>query len=211
MPCSCDRKGMWDRRENVIIALVMKWLESESEDLSDIDIETLTLEQYLALNRNNSQVGVKRLEIEKSIVFEIKSQLLRELRENTFSGGKAEDVMEHLRKILEIASLSNTPRISGNDIMLRIFPLTLTRAAKRWLGRTPSDLLKTWDELKQVFIQRFCPPLVTFKQVGEIHKFRQDEGETLYQTWERFNELLFKCPFHDLNDYKKSKHFLQRP
>ncbi|GJS29828.1 hypothetical protein Tco_0490448 [Tanacetum coccineum] len=27
MPCSCDRRGMWDRRENVIIALVMKWLE----------------------------------------------------------------------------------------------------------------------------------------------------------------------------------------
>ncbi|GKB97797.1 hypothetical protein Tco_0983934, partial [Tanacetum coccineum] len=26
MPCSCDRRGMWDRRENVIIALVNKWL-----------------------------------------------------------------------------------------------------------------------------------------------------------------------------------------
>ncbi|GJZ59252.1 zinc knuckle CX2CX4HX4C containing protein [Tanacetum coccineum] len=26
MPCSCDLMGMWDHRENVIIALVMKWL-----------------------------------------------------------------------------------------------------------------------------------------------------------------------------------------
>ncbi|GJR27870.1 hypothetical protein Tco_1104102 [Tanacetum coccineum] len=26
MPCSCDHMGMWDRRENVIIALVIKWL-----------------------------------------------------------------------------------------------------------------------------------------------------------------------------------------
>ncbi|GJV57885.1 hypothetical protein Tco_1458890 [Tanacetum coccineum] len=26
MPCSYDRRGMWDRRENVIISLVMKWL-----------------------------------------------------------------------------------------------------------------------------------------------------------------------------------------
>ncbi|GJX06687.1 hypothetical protein Tco_0194619 [Tanacetum coccineum] len=104
--------------------------ETELEDLSDIDIETLMLEQYLALNRNNSQVGVKRLEIEKSIIFEIKSQLLRELLENTFSGGKTEDAMEHLRKILEIASLFNTPGISGNDIMLRIFSLNLFRSAK---------------------------------------------------------------------------------
>ncbi|GKB29937.1 reverse transcriptase domain-containing protein [Tanacetum coccineum] len=74
--------------------------ESESEDLSDIDIETLI-------------------------------QLLRELCENTFSGGKTEDAIEHLRKLLEIANLFNTPGILGNDIMLRIFPLTLTRAAKR--------------------------------------------------------------------------------
>ncbi|GKB69300.1 reverse transcriptase domain-containing protein, partial [Tanacetum coccineum] len=67
----------------------------ESEDLNEIDIKTLTLEQYPALNRNNSQVGVKRPEIEKNIVFEIKSQLLRELRENTFSRGKTKDAMEH--------------------------------------------------------------------------------------------------------------------
>ncbi|GJX45723.1 hypothetical protein Tco_0262399 [Tanacetum coccineum] len=69
--------------------------KSKSEDLNEIDIETLTLEQYLALNRNNSQVGVKRPGIEKNIVFEIKSQLLRELRENTFSEGKTADTMEH--------------------------------------------------------------------------------------------------------------------
>ncbi|GJU17184.1 DNA damage-inducible protein 1-like protein [Tanacetum coccineum] len=205
MPCSCDRMGMWDRRENVIVSLVVKWLESE--DFSDIDIDTLTLEQYLVLNRNNSQMGVKRPEIEKNATFEIKSQLLKELRENAFSGGKTEDAMEHLRKILEIASLFNTPGILGNDIMLRIFPLTLTGAAKRWLGRTSSELLKTQDELKQIFIQKFCPPSVTFKQMREIHNFWQEVGETLTQTWERFNELLFKCPFHDLNDYQKVNTF----
>ncbi|GJV40027.1 hypothetical protein Tco_1418467 [Tanacetum coccineum] len=118
-------------------------LESELKDFSDIDIHILTLERYLALNRNNSQMGVIRPEIKKNVVFEIKSQLLKELRENTFSGGKTKDAMEHLWKILEIASLFNTPGISRNDIMLQIFPLTLTGAAKRWLGRTSSDLLKT--------------------------------------------------------------------
>ncbi|GJZ25143.1 hypothetical protein Tco_0562602 [Tanacetum coccineum] len=69
--------------------------ESESADLNEIDIETLMLEQYLAQNRNNSQVRVKRHGIEKNIVLEIKSQLLRELRENTFFGGNTEDATEH--------------------------------------------------------------------------------------------------------------------
>ncbi|GJZ08091.1 hypothetical protein Tco_0542374 [Tanacetum coccineum] len=91
--------------------------------------------------------------------------------------------------------------------MLQKFPLTLIETAKRCLGRTSSDLLKTWDELKRFFIRRFCPPFVTFKQIGEIHNFRQEEGETLYQTWEIFNDLLFKCPFHDLNDYHKVNTF----
>ncbi|GJX85958.1 F-box domain containing protein [Tanacetum coccineum] len=27
MPCSYDRRGMWDRRENVIVSLVVKWLD----------------------------------------------------------------------------------------------------------------------------------------------------------------------------------------
>nr|GEY33458.1 hypothetical protein [Tanacetum cinerariifolium] len=69
--------------------------QSELEDLNKIDIETLTLEQYPALNRNKSQVGVRRPGIGKDIVFEIKSQLLRELRKNTFSGGKTGDSMEY--------------------------------------------------------------------------------------------------------------------
>ncbi|GJU34376.1 putative reverse transcriptase domain-containing protein [Tanacetum coccineum] len=52
-------------------------LESESEDINDIDIEMLTLEQYLAQNYNNTEVGVKRHVNEKNVYFEIKDQLLR--------------------------------------------------------------------------------------------------------------------------------------
>nr|GEX43102.1 callose synthase 9 [Tanacetum cinerariifolium] len=31
----------------------------------------------------------------------------------------------------------------------------------------------------------------------------QEKGESLFYTWERYNDLLFKCPFHDLNDHQK--------
>ncbi|GJS90034.1 hypothetical protein Tco_0772670 [Tanacetum coccineum] len=89
--------------------------ESESEDINDIDIEMLTLEQYLAQNYNNTEVGVKRHVNEKNVYFEIKDQLLREIRDNTFSRNKTKDAIEHLQKVLEIASLFN---ISGDDMML---------------------------------------------------------------------------------------------
>nr|GEU50075.1 retrovirus-related Pol polyprotein from transposon TNT 1-94 [Tanacetum cinerariifolium] len=35
---------------------------------------------------------------------------------------------------------------------------------------------------------------------------RQDGNETLYHAWERYNNLMFKCLTHDLNDYQKKWH-----
>ncbi|GKD30089.1 hypothetical protein Tco_1240867 [Tanacetum coccineum] len=93
----------------------------ESE-LSDVEF---TMEQYLALNHGDTRRGVRKPEIEGNMDFEIKGQFLRELRDNTFSGNANEDAHEHVGKILEIASLFNTPRVSGDTIMLRVFPLTL--------------------------------------------------------------------------------------
>ncbi|GKA67451.1 retrovirus-related pol polyprotein from transposon TNT 1-94 [Tanacetum coccineum] len=176
---------------------------ANSEEVGEIDIETLTLEQYLALDRNDTRGGIKRHDIRKNVEFEIKGQLLRELCDTALSRNETEDAIEHIKRVLKIASLFNIHGVSGDDIMLRVFPLTLVRTTKRWLGRTSSETITTWDKLKQVFIQRFCPPSVTFKRLGEIHNFRQEEGESLYQAWESYNDLLFKCPFHDLNDYQK--------
>ncbi|GJS34781.1 retrovirus-related pol polyprotein from transposon TNT 1-94 [Tanacetum coccineum] len=75
------------------------------------------------------------------------------------------------------------------------------------MGRTSPGTINTWNELKQAFIRRFGPPSVTIKRLGEIHNFRQEEGESLYHAWERYNDLLFKCPSHDLKDYQKVNTF----
>ncbi|GJU04963.1 integrase, catalytic region, zinc finger, CCHC-type containing protein [Tanacetum coccineum] len=61
--------------------------------------------------------------------------------------------------------------------------------------------------VQQNFIRRFCPPAMIFKQLSEIQNFKQEDGESLFDTWERYNDLLFKCPFHDLNDYQKVNTF----
>ncbi|GJV25102.1 hypothetical protein Tco_1377797 [Tanacetum coccineum] len=33
MPCSCDRRGMWNRKKNVIVSLVVKWLVVVKSDV----------------------------------------------------------------------------------------------------------------------------------------------------------------------------------
>ncbi|GKB09271.1 reverse transcriptase domain-containing protein [Tanacetum coccineum] len=76
-------------------------------------------------------------------------------------------------------------------------------AAKRWVDRLPPRTVDSWDLLKKAFIQRYCPPSKTANQLEEIRNFKQEGDETLYQAWERYNDLLYKCPTHDINNHQK--------
>ncbi|GKB68460.1 hypothetical protein Tco_0929872 [Tanacetum coccineum] len=47
---------------------------------------------------------------------------------------------------------------------------------------------------------------MTAKQLEDIHNFKQEGDESLYQAWERYNDLLYKCPTHDINSHQKKWH-----
>ncbi|GKC46153.1 hypothetical protein Tco_1063875 [Tanacetum coccineum] len=44
---------------------------------------------------------------------------------------------------------------------------------------------------------------MTSKQLEDIYNFNQEGDESLYQAWERYNDLLYKCPTHDINSHQK--------
>ncbi|GKE35788.1 hypothetical protein Tco_1455110, partial [Tanacetum coccineum] len=73
--------------------------------MGDVDINTLTMEQYLALTRGNQVPGLVRPEIGNNVNFEIKSQFMRKLRENTFSSCKNDDAHEHMERVLDIGPI----------------------------------------------------------------------------------------------------------
>ncbi|GJS54832.1 uncharacterized mitochondrial protein-like protein [Tanacetum coccineum] len=161
--------------------LVLCPLVRLSGTMTGVDINTLTMEQYLALSRENQAPGVVKLEIRGNVNFEIKSQFMRELREDTFSGNKNEDAHDHVDRVLNIVSLFNILGVSQDAVLLRVFPFTLTGAAKRWVDRLTPGAVNTWDLLKKAFIQRYCPPSKTAKQLEDIHNFKQESDESLYQ------------------------------
>ncbi|GKC07314.1 hypothetical protein Tco_0998924 [Tanacetum coccineum] len=95
------------------------------------------------------------------------------------------------------------PNVSKDAVLLRVFPFTLTRAAKRWVDRlTPGDV-NTWDLHKNAFTQRYCPPSKTAKQLKDVHNFKQESDESLYQAWESYNDLLYECPTYNINNHQK--------
>ncbi|GJW32235.1 retrovirus-related pol polyprotein from transposon TNT 1-94 [Tanacetum coccineum] len=175
----------------------------EQSDEEVRETMTETMEQYMSKTRGDYGSGVTRPSINQDTHFELKGQFLKELRDNTFSGSEHEDANEHIEKVLEIVDLFHIPKITQDQIMLRAFPVSLTGAASRWLRNQPSGSITTWEVLKTKFLNKYCPPARTAKKMEEINNFQQEPDESLFRAWERFKELLMKCPQHYLTDMQE--------
>ncbi|GJX47115.1 hypothetical protein Tco_0272305 [Tanacetum coccineum] len=107
-------------------------------------------------------------------MMETMEEYMSKTREN-YGGSEHEDANEHIKKVLEIVDLFHIPKVTQDQIMLRAFLVSLTGAASRWLRNQPSGSITTWEE----------------------------PNESLFRTWERFKELLMKCPQHYLTDMQE--------
>ncbi|GKB59907.1 retrovirus-related pol polyprotein from transposon TNT 1-94 [Tanacetum coccineum] len=142
---------------------------------------TETMEQYMSKTRENYRSGVTRPMINQDTPFELKGKFLKELRDNTFSGSEHEDANEHIEKVLEIVDLFHIPKLRNQ----------------------PSGSITIWEVLKTKFLNRYYPPAHTAKKMEESNNIQQEPDEGLFRTWERFKELLMKCPQHYLTDMQE--------
>ncbi|GJZ97084.1 hypothetical protein Tco_0669418 [Tanacetum coccineum] len=170
--------------------------EHSEEETTEIISKIMSIHDKIPLENYGS--GVFRPKINDKTHFELKGQYLKELRENTFSGSEYEDVNVHIKKVLEIVDLFHIPEVTQDQVMLRVFPMSLTSAASRWLRNEPSGSITNWETLKMNFLNKNCPPARTAKKMEEINNFKQEPDESLFRAWERFKELLMKCPQHYL-------------
>ncbi|GJY67115.1 reverse transcriptase domain-containing protein [Tanacetum coccineum] len=166
--------------------------EYSEEEVAETMAEIM--EQYMSKTRADYGSRVSRPKIEDKDNFELKGQFLKELRTNTFIGSDHEDANEHIEKVLEIVDLFHIPNITIDQVMLRAFLMSLTGAVSHWLRNKPTGSITTWEDLKTKFLSKYCPPACTAKKMTEINNFQQEPDENLYQAWERFKEILMKCP-----------------
>ncbi|GJQ97573.1 ribonuclease H-like domain-containing protein, partial [Tanacetum coccineum] len=57
--------------------------------------------------------------------------------------------------------------------------------------------------IPKVTQDQYCPPARIVKKMEEINNFQQEPDESLFRAWERFKELLMKCPQHYLTDMQE--------
>jgi hypothetical protein len=84
-------------------------------------------------------------------------------------------------------------------IRLILFPFSLKDNAKLWLNSFATGSIHNWEELATKFLKNFFPAQRTRQLRREIQTFEQKDGDLFFEAWEHFNELLLKCPHHNLS------------
>lgn len=131
--------------------------------------------------------------------FEIKPAIIQMIQHSVqFSGLPNDDLNTHIDNFLEIYDTFKQNGVSDDAIRLRLFPFSLRDKAKVWLNSLPPETITTWDGLAQKFLAKFFPPSKTAKMRNDITIFVQYDMESLYEAWERYKDLLRRCPHHGL-------------
>ncbi|KAG9450614.1 hypothetical protein H6P81_010579 [Aristolochia fimbriata] len=162
-------------------------------------IRARTMQDYVMPNPNGAAPSIVRPPIQAHN-FEIKPQILLMIQNNyQFGGLSHEDSHQHLSNFLELCATFKYDGVPDEAIWLRLFPFTLRDRAESWLTSLPSGSIQSWEEMQKKFLGKYFPPAKMAKMRNKISSFMQGDTETLYEAWERFKEMLKKCPHHQFS------------
>ncbi|XP_073017765.1 uncharacterized protein [Primulina eburnea] len=100
---------------------------------------------------------------------------------------------------------------SNPHVHLRTFlEITDTDQARGWLQSVPLGSITTWQEPAAKFLSKYFPPAKSAQLKIEISTLRQTDFEQLYEAWERYKELLRRCPNHGFEDWVQIELFYNR-
>nr|GFA23933.1 reverse transcriptase domain-containing protein [Tanacetum cinerariifolium] len=92
------------------------------------------------------------------------------------------------------------PEVPNTTVKLLLFPFLLEGEAQIWLDKEPPRSILTWEDLVSNFINQFFLPSKTTYLCNEITNFLQKSNETFNEAWERFKDLLHRCPHHGFSE-----------
>ena len=174
----------------------------DQENKDQKEEKEMTLEEYSKSRKGSIGSGLVTPAIPEDKDFILQEQFLQLLRETPFYGNEEESAHKHVEAVEEISDLFHTHGVTKDAVMLRVFPITLQGRAKKWLKDEPPGTIRTWNQLKDKFINQFSPPSKITKLKIKIQGFQQEYKETLYEAWTRFKDLLRDCPQHDFNPHQ---------
>ncbi|KAI3677555.1 hypothetical protein L6452_36821 [Arctium lappa] len=145
--------------------------------------------------------GIIRPHIQ-ALHFELKPIMFHMLQTNgQFAGMPSEDPHSHLKSFMEITDALLIPGVSNDALRLTLFPFSLRDRAKSWFNSLAPGSVPSWSNTAEKFLRKYFPPTRNAKSRNEICMFKQMDDEAIPDAWERFKELLRKCPHHGIPYY----------
>ncbi|KAK4407771.1 Retrovirus-related Pol polyprotein from transposon opus [Sesamum angolense] len=96
-----------------------------------------------------------------------------------------------------------------NDVESESLPLLVEGQGERLALLSSFGSIETWADMKQQFLQRFFPASRATHLRKEIYGIRQLNGESLYEYWERFKELVASYPHHQFTESLLIQYFYE--
>jgi hypothetical protein len=131
--------------------------------------------------------------------FSVKGHHLKMIQENVFDGIVKSDPHKHISEFVDLCNMFKYGNGLEEGVKIVLFPSSLTGEAKTWFNELEPGSLRTWEELREAFVNRFFPPALARKLLNQIRSFRQYDNETLTDAWIRLKELLRNCHGHGLD------------
>ena len=157
-----------------------------------------TMEEFWRPIIQEEYSAVRQLPI-KANKFELKPVLITMVQQHQFTGHPSEDPNEHLGSFMRMANTVKLNGVRPDVIKLQLFPFSLRDVATTWFDSLLAGSVNTWEELVEAYMSLFFPPALIAERRGEIIVFKQGEGESLYNAWERFKRLLKRCPLYGID------------
>ncbi|GKD91286.1 reverse transcriptase domain-containing protein, partial [Tanacetum coccineum] len=132
--------------------------------------------------------------------FELKVGLLQLVTSSQFHGFERDDPHAHIRWFNKITSTLKYKNVSHEAIKLMLFLFSLEGAVRIWLEKEPPHSIPTWEDLVSKFVNYFFPPSKTTNLKNDITNFQQKFDETFSEAWDRFKDLLRKCPHRGFSE-----------
>ena len=115
-----------------------------------------------------------------------------------FHGLPSEDPNLHIAYFFDICDMFRVNGVPDDAIRLRLFPFSLKDRVREWLNSLPAGSISDWATLAQKFLAKYFSLAKTVKLRNDITNFMQYDQESMYKAWERYKDLLRKCPHHEL-------------
>ncbi|KAK9714395.1 hypothetical protein RND81_06G091200 [Saponaria officinalis] len=199
------------RREAAKRAESRKETESDTDSTSSEEEEKMarpenrTLKQLTTPNLTQQPLCITFPDLDEGATFELKSGLIHLLP--SFHGLGGEDPNKHLSEFHVVCTGMKPNGVTDDQLKLRAFPFSLKDAAKDWLYYLPSGSITTWTAMKKCFLEKFFPASKLSHMKKQISNVEQDDGENLYDYWERFKKLCASCPYHGYSDHDLIMYF----